>query len=123
MLKATQPAETQKRNSLDNDMDFPRLTTPGHAQQSSQSSTSSDFSSPTQSLFSNKGYSNRLSSSASSLTSSPTLRESVDGFGPAKTPLTDVKEEPQERDDVQMSSSPQRYSCKSALSSNSVNRT
>lgn len=27
------------------------------------------------------------------------MRESMDGFGPPKRPLTDVKEEPQERED------------------------
>jgi len=117
MLKDALLAETatrhSPRNSLDIDMDSTRISASNHAQQSSQSSaTSSDFSSPTQSVFSTKGYQSRFSSSASSVASSPVLRDSVDGFGAPKTLLTDVKEEPQEREDYGMSSSPERYSCK-----------
>lgn len=41
----------------------------------------------------------RFPSSASSLASSPTMRESIDGFGSQKTPLSDVKEEPLEREE------------------------
>ena len=62
----------------------------GHAQHLSGSSTISDIPSPT---FSLRGHS-RLSSSTSSLTQSPVMRESMDGYGSVNRPLTDVKEEP-----------------------------
>lgn len=59
---------------------------------------SSDLPSPLTPTSSTRGHS-RFPSSTSSLPSSPVVRESMDGFAPCKTPLTDVKEEPQERDD------------------------
>ncbi|KAL8786090.1 MAG: hypothetical protein Q9195_008366 [Heterodermia aff. obscurata] len=62
----------------------------------SQSSHVSDLPSPTTPTFSIRGH-GRFPSSSSSLASSPVVRESMDGFGSAKRPLTEVKEE--ERDD------------------------
>ena len=64
----------------------------------SQSSHVSDLPSPTTPTFSLRGH-GRFPSSSSSLASSPVVRESMDGFGSAKRPLTEVKEEPLERDD------------------------
>ena len=82
-------------------MESPRLSTPADTKSQtahSHSATSSDTtSSPSLSFFS-KNYSARTGSSASSLASSPAPRESQDGFGPGKTILEDVTEEPQERD-------------------------
>ena len=43
------------------------------------------------------------------------MRESLDGFGASKRPLTDVKEEPQERDEdlgmIQRVESPEQCKC------------
>ena len=64
----------------------------------SQSSHVSDLPSPTTPTFSLRGH-GRFPSSSSSLASSPVVRESMDGFGSGKRPLTEVKEEPLERDD------------------------
>ena len=66
-----------------------------HSRQMSQSSIMSDIPSPT---FSLRGHS-RMQSSASSLPSSPTMRDSTDAFSTGKRPLTEVKEEPQEKED------------------------
>lgn len=79
------------------------ISTTGHAQHLSGSSTISDLPSPT---FSLRGHS-RLPSSTSSLASSPAVRESMDGFGTVNRPLTDVKEEPQDRvEDYEMVNDP-----------------
>jgi hypothetical protein len=73
-----------------------------HTLHHSFSSTSSDNHSPVTPTFSLRGHM-RFSSSSSSLASSPTMRESIDGFAASKRPLTEVKEEPHERDeDVEM---------------------
>ena len=64
----------------------------------SQSSPASDLPSPSTPTFSLRGHA-RFPSSTSSLASSPVMRESMDGFGSAKRPLTEVEEEPPERDD------------------------
>ena len=64
----------------------------------SRSSTLSEYPSPTTPTFSSRGHS-RLPSSASSAPSSPNMRESIEPFGSASRPLTDVKEEPQDKDD------------------------
>ncbi|KAL8743149.1 MAG: hypothetical protein Q9184_008149, partial [Pyrenodesmia sp. 2 TL-2023] len=69
----------------------------GHSLQLSQSSTSSGLPSPTTPTFSTRGHS-RFPSSTSSLTSSPPVRDSSDGFGIGKRPLTEVREEPIERE-------------------------
>ena len=64
----------------------------------SPSSPTSDFPSPSTPTFSLRGH-GRFPSSSSSLASSPVIRESMDGFGSGKRPLTEVKEEPPEKDD------------------------
>ena len=82
-------------------MDSPISTALGN--HLSRSSTLSEFpSSPTTPTFSLRGHS-RLPSSNSSAPSSPNMRESIEAFGSASRPLTDVKEEPQDKDeDYQM---------------------
>ena len=68
----------------------------------SRSSTLSEYPSPTTPTFSIRGHS-RLPSSNSSAPSSPNMRESIEAFGSASRPLTDVKEEPHDKDeDYQM---------------------
>ncbi|KAL8697373.1 MAG: hypothetical protein Q9201_007154 [Fulgogasparrea decipioides] len=67
----------------------------GHTPQFSQSSVSTDIPSPTTPTFSARSHS-RLTSSTSSLASSPAMCESIDGFGVGKRPLTEVREEPHE---------------------------
>lgn len=64
----------------------------------SRSSTLSDVPSPNTPTFSLKSHS-RIPSSTSSLAPSPTMRESIDGFGSPTRPLTDVKEEPHDKDE------------------------
>lgn len=68
---------------------------PTHSQHPSQSSIMSDLPSPT---FSSRGHS-RMQSSTSSLPSSPSMLGSTEIFGSGKRPLTDVKEEPLEREE------------------------
>lgn len=68
--------------------------------------SSTDLPSPVTPTFSLRGHT-RLPSSTSSLTSSPVMSEAMDGFGSGKRPLTEVREEPQEReDDYEMVDSP-----------------
>ena len=68
----------------------------------SRSSTLSDYPSPTTPTFSLRGHS-RLPSSSSTTPSSPNMRESIEAFGSASRPLTDVKEESLDKDeDYQM---------------------
>ncbi len=69
-----------------------------HGQHPSRSSTISNSTSATSPTSSARGHS-RLPSSTSSLASSPTLRESIDGYGSSKRPLTDVREEPHDKDE------------------------
>ena len=64
----------------------------------SRSSTLSEYPSPITPTFSLRGHS-RLPSSNSSAPSSPNMRESIEAFGSASRPLTDVKEEPQDKDE------------------------
>ena len=97
-LMLPQMVEAQKKEESELLMDSPKSI--GHGAHLSRSSTSSDFSSPTTPTFSLRGHS-RLPSSTSSIASSPNMRESMDGFGAVNRPLTDVKEEPQERDEDQ----------------------
>ncbi|KAL6714846.1 hypothetical protein ACLMJK_007106 [Lecanora helva] len=90
-----------------------------HAQRLSRSSTLSDTTSPMTPTFSTRGHS-RLPSSASSLASSPALHESIEGFASTtKRPLTDVREEPQDKDeDYEMVNAPEeRYSYEEGRSS------
>ncbi|KAL8983219.1 MAG: hypothetical protein Q9177_005039 [Variospora cf. flavescens] len=87
----------RKRESMN--VDPPLMTSDaGHPLQLSQSSTSSDYPSPITPTFSARGHS-RFPSSTSSLASSPPMRDSMDGFGAGKRPLTEVREEPLERDE------------------------
>ena len=74
----------------------------------SHSSISSDLSqSPVSSIFTSRSHS-RITSSKSSLASSPNMRESLDGYM-GKRPLTEVKEEPhQEKDDFEVLDVPQQ---------------
>lgn len=66
--------------------------------QCSQAAVSSSLPSPVTPTFSLRGH-GRFPSSTSSPASSPVLRDSMDGFGSGKRPLTEVKEEPLERED------------------------
>lgn len=88
------PQLLEARKREQDEVDSPVST--GHSQHLSRSSTLSDSTSPTSPASSARGHS-RFPSSNSSLTSSPTMRESVDGYG--KRPLTDVREEPQDKEE------------------------
>lgn len=90
------PKIVEARKRVESDMDSPNSTL--HCQHLSRSSTLSDSTSPTTPTLSARGHS-RLPSSTSSLASSPTMRESIDGYGSAKRPLTDVREEPQDKEE------------------------
>ena len=80
--------------------DDANMSSPNSA--ASQSPTVSDLPSPSTPSFSLRGH-GRFPSSSSSLASSPVVRESIDSFGSPKRPLTEVKEEPIERDgDLEM---------------------
>ena len=76
-------------------VESPKSASSGHTH---SSSTSSDMPSPVTPTFSLRGHT-RYPSSTSSLASSPVLHDSMDGFGTPKRPLTDVKEEPHEREE------------------------
>ncbi|KAK2850622.1 hypothetical protein FQN49_005480 [Arthroderma sp. PD_2] len=65
--------------------------------ESPESMVSSNPGSPVTSLFSTKTHT-RFPSSVSSLASSPVIGGSTEGFGGTKTQLTEVKEEPSERE-------------------------
>ena len=69
-----------------------------HGSQLSQSSVSSGLPSPTSPTFSTHGHS-RLPDSTSSIASSPGMRQSFEGYANTKRPLTEVMEEPHEKDD------------------------
>ena len=86
--------EARNRNGADS----PEPAPVEHTLHHSLSSTSSDSHSPVTPTFSLRGHM-RFSSSSSSLASSPVMRESIDGFSTSKRPLTEVKEEPHERDE------------------------
>lgn len=97
-FKLPQLVEARRMENEEAAMDALESAPTGHGLHLSTSSTSStDGPSPTTPTFSLRGHS-RFPSSTSSLASSPTMRESMDGFGPQKR-LTKVKEEPQERED------------------------
>ena len=91
------PQLVEARRKGEEDMDYSPGSM-GHSSHLSRSSTLSDSTSPTTPPFSARSHS-RLPSSTSSLASSPTMRESTDVFGSAKRPLTDVREEPHDRDE------------------------
>ncbi|KAL8787585.1 MAG: hypothetical protein Q9213_002147 [Squamulea squamosa] len=103
-LQLPQLVEARKReermvkvDKVDTSIAF-TASTMGHPLQLSQSTTSSDYPSPTTPTFSTRGHS-RFPSSTSSLASSPAVRESMDTFAVGKRPLTEVREEPQEPED------------------------
>ena len=99
-LMLPQLLEARSKEKGDMVIDSPSSTPPGN--HLSRSSTLSEFPSPTTPTFSLRGHS-RLPSSNSSAPSSPNMRESIEAFGSASRPLTDVKEEPQDKDeDYQM---------------------
>lgn len=98
-FKLPELLEARRKENEETTMDAPDSALIGHGLHLSTSSTSSgETPSPTTSTFSLRGHS-RFPSSASSLASSPIVRESMDGFGTQKRPLTDVKEEPHEREE------------------------
>ena len=98
-LKLPRMVEAQRRE--EENMPPASPASLGHgSNQLSQSSTISDMSlnpptTPSASVWSYP----KVPSSASSLPSSPLIRESFDGYGSSKRPLTDLKEETEERDD------------------------
>lgn len=88
-----------RKNERQEMMAAPDSTFAGFAlYRAASSSSAADIPSPTTPTFSVRGHS-RFPSSNSSLSSSPILRESMDGLGSQKRPLTEVKEEPQEREE------------------------
>lgn len=104
-LQLPQVVEARRKLDLETRGDSPESGSPVNALHWTQSSASSDYPSPVTPTFSLRGHS-RFPSSSSSLASSPVLCDSMDTFGSGKraltdgkTPLTDVKEEPQERDE------------------------
>ncbi|MCJ1289867.1 hypothetical protein MMC34_001400 [Xylographa carneopallida] len=88
----------RQRESATSDTESPDTTMSEHPMQKSTSSSSSEPQSPVSPTFSLRGHL-RFSSSNSSLSSSPTMHDSLDVFAPPKRPLTEVKEEPQEREE------------------------
>ena len=99
MFQSLRQIDVQKRDSLTCDMDSPKLSTPQSSQSLPPTASSSDITTPALS-FSSKGHSARSGSNASSIASSPVPRDSFEGFTSSKRHLTDVKEEPLEREDV-----------------------
>jgi len=97
-LKLPQLVEARRKEDLETRGDSPEFGGSVNALHLTQSSASSDYPSPVTPTFSLRGHS-RFPSSTSSLASSPILCDSMDTFGSGKRPLTDVKEEPQERDE------------------------
>ncbi|KAF6231164.1 hypothetical protein HO173_010664 [Letharia columbiana] len=95
-LMLPQLVEARSKEEGNVAMDSSNATGPGS--HLSRSSTLSEYPSPTTPTFSLRGHS-RLPSSSSSAPSSPNMRESIEAFAPASRPLTDVKEEPQDKDD------------------------
>ena len=95
-LQLPKVVEARKKRESTMNVDSPSLSGTIHAP--SQSSVSSEIPSPVTPTFSTRGHS-RFPSSSSSLASSPPMRDSIDGFGVGKRPLTEVREEPLERDE------------------------
>ena len=89
-----QLVEARKRASVDVDAPI----SASHEHNLSRSSTLSNSTSPTTPSTSARCHS-RLPSSNSSLTSSPVMRQSIDLQSSAKRPLTDVREEPHDREE------------------------
>lgn len=107
----------RKRESAGADADSAELILSERKLQQSTSSTASEPQSPVTPTFSLRGQL-RFSSSNSSLASSPTMQDSFDIFPASKRPLTEVKEEPQEReDDVAMADIREETDCHSTFAS------
>ena len=83
------------------DMDSSKPSTPQNSQTTSLSASCSETTSPCQSLFS-RNHTARSGSAPSSIASSPAVGDAFEGFLTTKTLLTDVKEEPHEREDSDM---------------------
>ncbi|KAI4199385.1 MAG: hypothetical protein LQ350_004674 [Teloschistes chrysophthalmus] len=98
-LRLPQLVEARKRRASMN-LESPNSPTTAHILQSSQTSnaTSTETTSPITPAYSPRGH-GRFPSSTSSLASSPPLRDSLDGFAVGKRPLTEVREEPHEREE------------------------
>src|SRR5215471_10253709 len=94
MLRLSQLFEANRRESADTTMESPYISYPSSPAQ--QSPYSSMPASPVVSLFSRTHT--RFPSSVSSVASSPGMGGSTEGFGTMKTHLTEVKEEPLERE-------------------------
>ena len=97
-FRLPQLVEARKKEDGETRVESPEFGASGNALHLTQSSASSDYPSPVTPTFSLRGHS-RFPSSTSSLASSPVLCDSMDTFGSGKRPLTDVKEEPHERDE------------------------
>ncbi|ERF75588.1 hypothetical protein EPUS_04568 [Endocarpon pusillum Z07020] len=82
-------------------MDPAQVSTPHSSQTLPLSASSSDTTSSASSFFS-KGHPTRSGSNASSIASSPAVRDSLDMYNSSKRHLTDVKEEPLELQDAEM---------------------
>ena len=96
------PQLVEARNTEEGNVAMDSSNSIGPGNHLSRSPTLSDYPSPTTPTFSLRGHS-RLPSSSSSTPSSPNMRESIEAFGSASRPLTDVKEEPLDKDeDYQM---------------------
>lgn len=103
MLRLSRITDSQKCDSgVDMNMEPSQLPGPSNntsspSPQSPQSLPSSTPASPVPSIFSAKTHT-RFPSSVSSLASSPVTGNSTEGLGTAKVPLTEVKEDPLERE-------------------------
>lgn len=103
-------ADVPKHHGLTCAMDASQRTTPPPSSQPLPSSaSSSNTTSPALSLFS-KGHTPRSGSNASSIASSPALRDSFENFTSSKRLLTDVKEEPFEPEDAGMTDTSSSHS-------------
>lgn len=103
MLRLSRLTDSKKCDSgVDMNMEQSQLPGPSTANtstspQSPHSFASSTPASPVPSIFSTKTHT-RFPSSVSSLASSPVTGNSTEGLGSAKVPLTEVKEDPLERE-------------------------
>jgi hypothetical protein len=96
-LKLPQLVEARKKEDLDARMDSPEFGGSVNALHLSQSSTSSDYPSPVTPTFLCEVI--RASELDFVIGLSPVLCDTMDTYGSGKRPLTDVKEEPHERDE------------------------
>lgn len=101
MFQSPRREDVSKYDGLACDKSSPQLSTPQTSQPLPPSASSSDTTSPALSLFS-KAHTAKSGSNASSIASSPALRDSFEIFTSSKRLLTDVKEEPLEREDADM---------------------